>query len=497
MPLIPTYQASPSIKVGTAPETQKMSNEVTNRSAAAAGEVINAAAKVEKTLVDIRDFRENNEADIFVSERKRAIHQEFVNSDDLDTTKYEARMDQVDQEAAKTISGTINRETWAAKNVNHTLVAKYQLKDLARTRGIDAAKGTVALKGQTFAENIGTMSDTEVHLASADLWTSYDSLVKLGGMNKDEAKFLFNKDVNTANINRAEYSVYNDQATKEEDSVVLAELKKGKDGIYNYLTPGQSIDLIKKDQQRIFQNNQTFKRDLDISQNVRHDSILDKISQGTLTLKDIDNELLITPENGGVPKKTLISYQRGIERGIENDLKSITSAKTAQGKLTPQAVKAKKYLELIDSFVDDKVDLWKAREKMAEAFSDSILNPKELKFLDNLKNDLQDIEWNRKSGIIKSTIESTKQKLKIQSNPSDEEVALRIKQLLNGVNAGTDPKQMESQVVSEQINDDMSKAIKTPISKQGRIFANDGTQRIYSDDNGLTWYGVGNNEEIK
>ena len=291
-----------------------------------------------------------------------------------------------------------------------------------------------------------------------------------------------------------EWDIYNDTAVKEEDSVVLSAIKAGKDGVYAEVSKEQQIDLVKKSQQRIFQNNQSLSKQIEETKNIRHDTILDEIANGTFTLKRAEDELKIPEEQGGIPKKTLLSYQRGIERGVESDLKRITSEKTVKGKLTGRAKEAKKYLNMIDSFIDDKVDLWQARQVLADTYADGIVNPQEMKFLDKIKKNLDDVKWNRESGFIKNIVEGVKSRIKTQSNPSDAELALRLKHLLSGLSEGKDPDELQTQIVDEQLESDLKK-----ISSGSRIEKYNPTtgQKIYTKDNGLSWYDSDTDEEVR
>lgn len=228
-----------------------------------------------------------------------------------------------------------------------------------------------------------------------------------------------------------------DMSIHQEDSAVMAELQKGKKGLFGYLSTTEINKNIKESQQKIYYNSQIAKRGIEEQQNLRNDEVLNKISTDSLTLSDIEREMNLPEEQGGLPKKVLVNYKRAVQRGIEKDLNAMLKEKTTDGDPTRKAQAVKQYLDLIDSFVDDSTDKWYAREKLSAAYADGLLNKGETIFLNKLKNNLKDIEFNRSTGPINSAIKGLKSFLK-QNNASDEEIAIRIKQLLGSQNINAD-----------------------------------------------------------
>lgn len=165
------------------------------------------------------------------------------------------------------------------------------------------------------------------------------------------------------------------------------------------------------------------------SQETRHNEIIDNLAKGTLTLRDIENEMQIAEEFGGVKKNILLKYQKALQRGIEKDLNRWLTEKEIDKDPTARAKAVKQYVDLIDAFTSDETDKWYAREKLAEAYADGIINSQEATFLNALKTNLKDIQFNRSSGPIINTIKALKSWMN-KNNASDEEITLRIKQLL-------------------------------------------------------------------
>jgi hypothetical protein len=135
--------------------------------------------------------------------------------------------------------------------------------------------------------------DNEMNeLLQANLKTGTIDAADLDKMMKDSQK------------TSVQYEIYSDPATKEVDSAVLKELKDPK-GKYSFLGPNERLDLIQESQRRIFQNNQTFKREAEVSRNTRFDNIFTKAYQNNLTLADIDAEIKIPEEQGGDRKSVV------------------------------------------------------------------------------------------------------------------------------------------------------------------------------------------------
>jgi hypothetical protein len=171
------------------------------------------------------------------------------------------------------------------------------------------------------------------------------------------------------------------------------------------------------------------------SQETRHNELLDNLAKGKLTLTDIENEMQIPEDIGGLKKKILVNYQKAIQNGIQKDLNRMLTEKTPDKDPTARAKAVKQYVDLIDAFVNEDTDKWHAREKLAEAYTDGIINSQEAVFLNNLKTNLKNIEFNRNTGPINSAIKSLKSWMG-KNNASDEEITLRVKQLLGTLQQG-------------------------------------------------------------
>jgi hypothetical protein len=290
--------------------------------------------------------------------------------------------------------------------------------------------------------------------------------------------------------------IASDTATQESQSQVLKDLKDPK-GRYAFLDSKQRLALIEDTQRRIFQNNQTYKRDIETMQGVRNNALIDKAMNREITIADIEAELAIPESAGGMKRETLLKYQNGVLRGIQTDLNTMMKEKSANDSPTKRATMVEQYLGLIDNFIDDKSDQWKAREMLAQAWTDGVINSKEQKFLNDLKNNLKAIEWNRSTNPIASAIKGIKNFLGAQADMTDEERASRIKTLVGGMIEGTTPEaaqvKVESDFVKSRFPDYAS------YEKEGRVKLDKTSGRQYKvyPDGSWAWVTKTNKPESK
>jgi hypothetical protein len=249
----------------------------------------------------------------------------------------------------------------------------------------------------------------------------------------------------------------------------------------NTLPPDEKLKLIEESQRRIFQNNQSYKRDITESQVVRTDGLIDKIADGTASFKDLDVEMAIPPEQGGIPKKVLLVYQKALQTGVTKDLNKMLTEKTPDKDPTQRSIMVKKYNDLIDMFIDDKTDQWKAKETLANAYADGIVSPQEQKFLNSMEKNLKDISFNRSTSPIASAIKGIKSFFGQQSNATDEEIAFNIKQLLGGVASGDTPEIASKKVLGEYIKKKIPDYPTYPKEGKVKIDKNGNKIRVYPD----------------
>jgi hypothetical protein len=228
------------------------------------------------------------------------------------------------------------------------------------------------------------------------------------------------------------YEIYADNSTKEEDSLLLKELKDPK-GKYSYLDPNTRLSMIEESQRRIFQNNQTFKRESEASKNERFNNIFQKANEGTLTLNDLDVELQAAKDNvpGAMSQKEILNIRDGIMSRVKTDLEIVTD----------NDEKANQYLTFVDNFIDSESDRQKGREAIAAAYKDGVLSDKEASLLNSIKRETEDIQWNRETATnnmipFKNAIRNVGDFFRGKKHSTDAEAAIAIKKLLAGVSGG-------------------------------------------------------------
>lgn len=187
------------------------------------------------------------------------------------------------------------------------------------------------------------------------------------------------------------------------------------------------------------------------NQETKHNTLLDSLSKGKLTLTDVENEMQTPEEQGGMKKSILVKYQKALQSGIAKDLNRMFKEQTQDKDPTPRARAVKQYSDLIDNFISENVDKWHAREKLAEAYADGIINPQEASFLNKLKTDLKDIEFNRSSSPIVNTVKAVKFWMN-KNNASDEEITLNLKQLLGTLQKGeANPQEVSKSLMQNHV----------------------------------------------
>jgi hypothetical protein len=435
MPKIPQHQSEGGIRVSGTPE---MGLGAVSASKQAQEEgIVKAIETAEDTLVRVRDFRQQSEAQAYAFEKLNSIKALADQDTDFDAAKYETEIDKVGMEATRTISGRLAKDEFMAQFQRQATALKWGIKNDFRAKELQAADATIEYQGQQIIDTYGGMDDAMKMSSVANYKTQLENAVKVGLYNKGTADLKWAEFQKKVFRGQVKWDIYNDKATQEENSEVLRELRKKKDSIYDYLTTSERIDLIQESQRRIFQNNQSFKRELELSKDTRFNSIFDKINTDTLTLQDIDNEMVIPEERGGIPKKQLLDIKDGIQMKIKSDLDLI-------GKNNE---KARDYLKFINNFIDDENDRQKAREYLAKAYGDMILSPQEASYLNKIKRETEDIEFNRTSMWLKSAVKAIRETFRGRKTSTDSEAALAIKQLISGMNKGRNPNELVKEIL--------------------------------------------------
>jgi len=441
MPSIPTYTSQRNI---TSNPGAPLRNEVDNQ---ANNNLLNTVNQISQQWSAANDVMQYTDASAKYGVAAADIQARAEADPDFNNTeKYVKELEKAKADSLKGIANQqIANKAAAEFNLNNQ-VAAFKIGNQFRQKQIVHSK--VQLKTNIDIEQnkkLSTSSDIEKAKSDAKIKGLIEASIASGVLDAAEA----DKMLREAQTDSVKFDIYADQATDEKDSQVLKELKDP-NGKYSFLPPDERLSLIKQSQDRIFNNNQTFKREVEVSQDHRTNEFILKMAEGTATFKDIDSEYAIPEEKGGMPRTILDQYQRRLQRGVESDLNQILQEKDTDKDPTKRAKLAKEYNDLIEYYLDDKTDQWKAKEALAKGLADGLIDPQEQKILYPLKNSLKDIQFNRSTSPVDWAIKSVKEMMGA-SNASDEEIAIRIKQLVNGIGEGKSPQQMSGEIMSQEM----------------------------------------------
>lgn len=415
-----------------------------------ATEVFGAIDESVKQFKKVRDYNEVSAVELSSAQELDQLRQQA--SLEQDTTKlgeYKAKADEIVSRNLQKISDPLIRQQSAqalnlkSYSVFSDINTNFRQKDINKGQAQYIESSFASAKSIADAIALGKPEDAK--LAEAAWEQSLNRAVGAGLFDPKEVANLrvqHQKDIVSAQKTKALYDIQGDNATKEEDSAVLAALRDP-EGPYSNFDQKTRLDLIQDSQRRIFQNNQTFKRDAEIVRNDRFDEIFTKSYNGQLTLADIDEQMEIPEEFGGIPRKQLIEIKEGIQKRVKSDLAIIVESDD----------KAAEYLRFIDNFINDENDRQKGREYLATAFKDQILSDKEASFLNSIKREAEDIEYGRKYqeswNPFKGAIKYLGEQMRGRKTATEADAALAIKKLIAGLAEGKDPKIVQKQILTD------------------------------------------------
>ncbi len=487
MPELPTYNAKQNVQPSTTAPLRQPDPLVND--AAQAGEdqqkILSTVATIGQKYSDANDVMQYTEAKakhgvaVAQIEAAAALDPDFKNA-----SKYHEQLVDVN----KTFS----------KGIDNQMVASKANAEFEYDAGLASIKINGNFKQKQIAynqvmvkTNLNTLMQQKLAAGTPAESAQYDLKIKdlltenlhTGVLGYADAEKMLQESQKTS----VQYQIYNDPSTAEKDSQLLSELKDPK-GKYAFLEPKDRLDLIQESQRRIFQNNQTYKKEVEVSQVQRNDDIIEKMAKHEATFKDIDNEMAIPEEQGGIKRGTLLQYKRYMENGVERTLNEFMKEKVNGTKeATDRAKQATEYNALIENYLSDKTDQWQAKEMLATALADGHIDADELKVLNPLKANLKDIQFNKDTSFIASAVKQVKSWMH-QSNASSEDIALRTKQLLQNVGAGDAPQVAMGKIMDAQMLSHFPDANTYP--KQGKNFIDKKTSRsyrVYTEDGKVKW----------
>lgn len=404
-------------------------------------------------MIKVENANDNSKAQIQYTQGMLAFEEE-VKKDPAKFKEYDNYMQKLEDAAAKNFRNADARETFKQDSGLKNVIFKNKLQADVFKQQVKLDQVNTVANAKVKAEAAYSVPKEQLPLALAGIKQDFTEAEKRGTFDQADSLVQYNKIVEDIRTGRPQKAIYDDQSTQEDESEVLKQLKAGAQGQFPDLTFDERTKLIKESQQRIFNNNQAYKRRNETSQQERNTGVIDKLANLNLTLNDVDAEFAIPEDKGGIPRNTLLTYKKGLLTGIKNNLTYMLNEKSGTGyaaRATARANTVKQYNELIELYIDDKSDMWKAKEALANAWKDGALDPIEAKLLDPLKSQLNDISFNRSKNPLVWAIKEIKSHVLNQSNSTDEDLARNIKQLLGGVAGGQEPREVTKQMLSEVV----------------------------------------------
>jgi len=243
-----------------------------------------AVAEAEDTFTRIRTFRQKNEASAYVFERLNDIKSRADQDIDLDSSKYEAEIEKVGQDASKNIGGQIAREEFAADFQKQATAVKWGIKNDFRVKELKAADATIDYQGQQIIDSYGGMDEATKAISVVNYRKALENGVVLGLYNEGTAKVKYAEFQKKVIKGSVDYGIL----TNPEEA--LAELQKGDEGIYPGLDQTDRVNFIKESETRIEKLANQEKETIAIATNKRESELIDlKIAQ-TLTVPEVKKE---------------------------------------------------------------------------------------------------------------------------------------------------------------------------------------------------------------
>lgn len=447
MPIFPTYNSQQNIATNpSAPVRDEASQPFKDQQ-----KIIGVMADIAQKMSDQNDVMQATEAKaksglaLADIQSRAAADPDFKNSD-----KYYKELDNIRTNSVSLISNQQVASTVGAELDYDVEVAKLKIGQNFRNKELVYNEEMVKTKLDLLLKNKldAYPGSQEAFVYDQKIEALLNDNVRAGVLTIEKA----NKILQDAQRTSVKYEIYNDVATEENNSIVLKQLRDRNDPKYSHLDPKTRLDLIEESQRRIFQNNQTFKRNNEIEKDGRFQNIFQKANEGTLTLNDLDIEAAEAEAGnpGALKQKEILDIRKGIQNRIKNDLELIVE----------NDEDAANYQKFIDNFISNETDRQKGREAIVNAFKDGYLSPKEANFLNKLKRETEQVQQlrsredflaNTPMVPFKNAINAVNDFFTGKKNFTEAEKALAIKRLLNASADGNDPQEYSQALLTEMI----------------------------------------------
>ena len=304
MPNLPVHEAAQRpIQTTVSNQPAVIQQQGAEKAYEGTGAIIKAAqdaAALWQTAQDTMDYTKHSaEKSSFLSQQEILA----ANDPDPDNIKtYQAALNDYKKTA---LSGFHNKELAARvsfeleKDINITT-----LKIGGIFRGKQLYQNKIDLG--TAIESLSNIKRTELNpLLKQEAQDKIDTLLIAnlanGTITQAEARNLKNLQVKS--------DILSDNSVRETDSPVLKDLRAGEKGPYNYLSQDERLDAIKDMQSRIFQNNQTYKRDVEYLQTDTAIATAKNLVDKKLTYLDIEAGI----KSGTLDAKTAKVFTSALE----------------------------------------------------------------------------------------------------------------------------------------------------------------------------------------
>jgi hypothetical protein len=340
---IPTYESAGGIKVGNIPEISQESVRASEREQAGLSAAIKKVsvdfAEVEKARSDVRDFRQTNEASALTFDKLNAIKAVADEDIEFDPARYETEIDNLGQEASKTITNPLAKEKFMAEFQRQATTTKWGIKNLLRTKELEAAKASIEYNRQQIVNGYASMTPAEQITAVKTFKDMLIGSVATGIYNKDTANQIdlkFQQDV--------QESVVNTHILADPKST-LAGLKEGKDGPYSGISDQFRAESIVKaeayDKKYTAEAEVAEKKRIDTNENDIVTRLIDpkkqKPTEGEIVT--LMNNRDLTPKFAKAVINNIRSAKKVNAKTIDKDFADIISA-INRGVKSPEKIKA-------------------------------------------------------------------------------------------------------------------------------------------------------------
>lgn len=412
--------------------------------------------KVIKTVADIGQ-KWSDAQDVMQSTDVKAKHgialaqiqaEQAADPDFNNAPKYKAKVDALNADLLKGISNGSVRNTMARQLDYDNQIATIKMQSDATAKQLAynkvQVKNNLDLMQQ---QKLQAKTDAERQKIDGDMSTLLELQVKSGVMSYAEA----DKELRDAQVTGVKYEIYADQSTEENNSVVLKELQKN-DGKYSYLDPKERLKLIKESQDRIFQNNQTMKREVKVESEARTNTLTTDIANRSVDLQRIDSEFAIPEEQGGVNRETLRNFKKIVIQGNTDTLEAITK----------EAAFSQDYYNAFDTILNQE-DRSQAMELIVKAWADKKLSLEEGAYLDSVLKETG--KANPLGMAIRNVWRGTQGYKGVSKEESKRLSGLSLNELIRRARNGIDPVVASKQILTEQaikINPALGAVTETP-----------------------------------